>query len=378
VAGGLLVSALGPAAVFGLNAISFAGLVAVLGAHLRKGEAVPRSAEQEQMLGAMVAALRYARHAPAMKAVLFRAGIQVFGAVAPVALLPIFVRLRGWSGADYGWLMGAYGSGAILAALFGLPWLRGFLGTDRILATAALGSAVAAGTLSLHPGIVLTGFALALGGAGWMCTLNTLSVAAQSVFPNWVRARSSAIQLVVVMGSIALGAATWGQLTTHFSITMAFAAAGGWLLLALGSAWWRPIGDVEKLDLSPSNHWPGHQLATEPAPTDGPVLITIEYMIDPDDVREFREAMRHLRETRLRDGAFRCSLFRDLNEPMLFRETYLVGSWAEHLRQHKRVTMEDQRIEAKVIAFHRGPEKPAVRHLLMVSFRPPRGEEEGV
>jgi hypothetical protein len=84
--------------------------------------------------------------------------------------------------------------------------------------------------------------------------------------------------------------------------------------------------------------------------------------------------MRPLREVRLRDGAFRCSLFQDLEDPALFRETFLVGSWAEHLRQHQRATLDDQRIEAAVQAFHVGPEPVRIRHLLMVNLREAAGE----
>ncbi len=99
------------------------------------------------------------------------------------------------------------------------------------------------------------------------------------------------------------------------------------------------------------------------------MLITIDYHIDPADACAFRHAMRALRETRLRDGAFRSSLFHDLDNPKHFRETFLVGSWAEHLRQHTRATIEDKRIEEAVVAYHRSPEPPKVRHFLMTNLR---------
>ncbi len=85
IVGGLLVAALGPAPVFVLNAISFIAVIAVM--FNRAYAATPRSAQKEQMLGAITAALRYARHSPPMQAVLGRAGLHVFAAVAPIALL---------------------------------------------------------------------------------------------------------------------------------------------------------------------------------------------------------------------------------------------------------------------------------------------------
>ena len=367
IAGGLLVAALGPGPVFALNAVSVIAVIAAISSG--KSMAAPRSAQREQMLGAMAAAIRYVRHAPAMQAVLWRGGVHVFAAVAPVVLLPIIVHGRGWSGSDFGMLMGCYGSGAIAMALLALPKLRARFSFDQVLVGASLIAAGAAATVALVPGRIGMGFILAVMGACWMSGLNTFSVASQSAFPNWVRARSSAIYLVVIQGSFAIGALLWGRTASHFGAPIALAVAATCLLLSALLSRFLPISHVAQLDLSPSGHWAGHALTHEPAPEDGPVLVTIEYHIDPADAAAFRTAMFHLRETRLRDGAFRCSLFVDLVDPTLYRETFLVGSWAEHLRQHQRTTVEDQRLEQAVLAFHRGSEPPPVRHLLMTNLR---------
>ena len=367
IAGGILVAALGPAPVFALNAVSFVAVIVVMSTGTC--HAAPRSAQREQMLGAMAAAIRYTRHAPAMQAVLWRGGVHIFAAVAPVVLLPIIVRSRGWGAFDFGLLMGCYGAGAIAMALFALPKLRARFTFDRVLGGASLVSAVATAIVALVPGRLAMGLVLALAGAAWMSGMNTFSVASQSAFPNWVRARSSAIYLVVMQGAFAIGALVWGRLTSHFGAPLALAVAAAGLVLSAILSRFLPISHVEQLDLSPSGHWPGHTLVHEPAPEDGPVLITLEYHIDPADAAAFRAAMFHLRETRLRDGAFRCSVFVDLDDPTLYRETFLVGSWAEHLRQHERATVDDHRIENAVLAFHRGPEPPVVRHLLMTNLR---------
>jgi MFS family permease len=366
--GGLLLGSLGPAPVFALNALSFIAVIGVMstGSYI----ATPRSAQQEQMLGAMTAAIRYARHAPAMQAVLCRGGIHTFAAVAPVVLLPVIVHSRHWTASDFGLLMGCYGGGAILMALLWLPKLRAHCSFDQVLFGASLVSAVTTGILALVPGKLAMGLVLIVTGAAWISGMNTFSVASQSVFPNWVRARSSAIYLVVMQGAFAIGALTWGQLTSQIDAAPTLGIAAGCLVVSALLTRLVPISHVENLDLTPSGHWlPPNTMATEPAPSDGPVLITIEYQIDPKDAAAFRAAMLHLRETRLRDGAFRCSLFADLEDPTHFRETFLVGSWAEHLRQHERATVEDQRIERAVQNFHRGAEPPRVKHLLMVNLR---------
>ncbi|MEO5716057.1 MAG: MFS transporter [Luteolibacter sp.] len=374
IAGGLLLSSLGPVPVFALNALSFVAVIVVMstGTYV----ATPRSAQREQMLGAMAAAIRYVRHASAMRSVLARGGVHIFVAVAPVVLLPIIVHSRHWQASDFGLLMGCYGAGAIVTAVFVLSRLRARFSFDQVLFGASLVSALTTAVVALVPGKFWMGSVLFFSGGSWMAGLNTFSVASQSVFPNWVRARSSAIYLVVMQGCSALGAVVWGQITGHFSAPLALGIAAAGLVVSAILSKLLPISHVEKLDLTPSKHWHDHTLANEPEPDDGPILITIEYRIDPARAVAFRAAMFHLRETRLRDGAFRCSVFVDLDDAAIYRETFLVGSWAEHLRQHERATKEDHRIEQAVLAFHLGEAPPVVRHLLMTNLRE-RGKVDG-
>ena len=60
----------------------------------------------------------------------------------------------------------------------------------------------------------------------------------------------------------------------------------------------------------------------------------------------------------------RWGLFEDAARPGRFIESFMVESWAEHLRQHERSTMTDRRQEEKAVAFHRGDGLPAVTHWL--------------
>jgi quinol monooxygenase YgiN len=111
----------------------------------------------------------------------------------------------------------------------------------------------------------------------------------------------------------------------------------------------------------------------EPGPGlgEGPVLVTVEYRIDPAKETEFRMAARRLKRGRLRSGARRWSLYSDMADPGRFIESFLVETWLEHLRQHERVTVNDRGIEEEVRAFHEGSDPPKVNHFLA---RPlPRG-----
>ena len=121
---------------------------------------------------------------------------------------------------------------------------------------------------------------------------------------------------------------------------------------------------LEDLSLTPWVHWPEPVVVVEPKPDDGPVLVTVEYRIDPNRVQEFRRAMRDMRRVRRRDGAFRWGLYGDTSDPSRFVETYLVESWAEHLRQHTRITEADRKIEERAFAFHLDSGAPEATHLI--------------
>ena len=55
---------------------------------------------------------------------------------------------------------------------------------------------------------------------------------------------------------------------------------------------------------------------------------------------------------------------RDNAEPGSFVESFIVESWAEYLRQHHRVTVADQQLEAQVRALCVDNQPPLVTHLL--------------
>ncbi len=116
--------------------------------------------------------------------------------------------------------------------------------------------------------------------------------------------------------------------------------------------------------MPPATLWPEPVVVVEPNPETGPVLVQIEYRIDPERVHEFRRAMRDLRRIRRRDGASRWGLFNDPVEPGCFVESFLVESWAEHMRQHGRATEADREVEDRVSAFQVGGNEPIATHLI--------------
>jgi quinol monooxygenase YgiN len=118
------------------------------------------------------------------------------------------------------------------------------------------------------------------------------------------------------------------------------------------------------VDLTPSGHWAEPAVSGEHASDRGPVMIQIEYRVDPAQSVEFVRALHGFKSVRKRDGALRWDVFEDAETPGLMIESFIVASWLEHLRQHERVTHDDHLTQEEVQRFHIGEGPPLVRHLI--------------
>ena len=94
------------------------------------------------------------------------------------------------------------------------------------------------------------------------------------------------------------------------------------------------------------------------------MLITVEYRGLAERADDFMEAMDAMRIFRRREGAIRWDLFRNLADSDRYLETFIVLSWGMHMRQHARVTVEDQAIEARAFAFLQAGVAPITAHLI--------------
>jgi transmembrane secretion effector len=200
------------------------------------------------------------------------------------------------------------------------------------------------------------------GGAVWIMLMASFNVATQTTVPSWVRARALALYLLTFQGGMAAGSLIWGSLAQHGGISVALWCAAGGLIVGLSATAWYPLTESEELDLTPSSHWPEPALAIAPDPEEGPVLVMVEYRIRPEQAQDFTLAMRAVQEQRLRDGAFRSGLYRDPADPSRYLETFVVESWAEHLRLHERMTVSDRIVEERARDFHIGRRPPAISH----------------
>lgn len=345
---GVLVAAVGPWLVFMLNALSYIGILAALLRWRREHEKSTLPAER--FFSAIRVGMRFVTHTRALQIVLIRGSAFFIFASATWSLFPLIVRQELQRGPEiYGLLLTCIGIGAVAGAIL-LPRVRARVSRDTLVAGASALYALAALSLAHLPYVPLLAVAMVATGVAWISILSALQVSAQMTLPAWVRARGLAAFVVVFMGGMAIGSVLWGQVATRIGIPAALtvAALGTWL--AIGLTWKFKLGHHQVLDFRPSMDWPAPLLAETPEPDSGPVMVTIEYRVQPTKRAEFVTAMSAVREMRRRNGAYFWELFHESSDPGLYLECFMDESWIEHLRQHERASVADRQIleQAKV------------------------------
>jgi len=167
----------------------------------------------------------------------------------------------------------------------------------------------------------------------------------------------------------------WGSVGARAGVDTALLLAG------LGTIATTALGLVARLpdataDVSPWNHWRMPAVVEDVALRleQGPVLVTVEYVVEPQHAKEFMRLIRKYERVRRRDGASQWGLYRDLERADAYLETFIVVSWAEHLRQHERLTRGDSDLEQLVTSHARGA--PTVRHLIHAQSKGERDQLE--
>ncbi|MGA7380999.1 MAG: MFS transporter [Terriglobales bacterium] len=213
--GGLVIAVAGSGVAFLLNAASFFGVIFFL---YRWKRPHLEGMETGRVRDAILTGLRYARGAPIVRCVLIRTGAFSLGASALLALLPLVARPHGASG--YGLLLGFFGLGALGGASV-LHGLRGRVSVDGVVACAIVVFAAmtfAAGQVQNFGWLSLILF---LSGTAWIGILACLNVAAQTMSPSFLRARTLSVYLLVLQGGMAIGSALWGAVASRVGVPTA-------------------------------------------------------------------------------------------------------------------------------------------------------------
>jgi MFS family permease len=363
---GFVVAAAGVGAAFVLNAASFIGVILVIARWRRPAH--KRTAPPERLVGGTVAGIRYVRYSPAIRSLLFRSGFAIFFATALTALLPLIARDVKDTPIVFGVLLGCFGLGAVLGAvLMQRARVRWSAETLVSAGVAIYGLAtLAVCTFRTLPALCAAMF---IAGSAWIMFISLINVFILNQAPDWVRARVLSISTLIIQGAVAAGSAAWGAIAAHFGVRAALLWAGAGTIATTALALFLRLPEAA-VDLTAWNHWPVPNLDSDALPAgyeSGPVLVTVEYDVGPSNVEEFIKAMRRFGRIRRRDGARRWAIFRDLENPGRYVETFMVSSWAEHLRQHERMTQADRELEESIQKYVRG--SPEVRHLVSAAVK---------
>ena len=363
--GGVIVAAVGAAAAFIINAVSYLGIIATLAWWKPKRA---RSELPPEPLGTAVAAgLRYALLSPHLLAILVRCVLYTIPIAAVPALMPIVARdLIGGGAATFGILLGGFGVGATLGALSSAT-LRERLTSDALLRLLSALACVAMVGIGQSRWPALTLLAHVLAGSVWTLAFANFNIAVQLSSPRWVTGRMLAIYHTTVFASVALGSWWWGEFASAAGMRESLTVAGVTSLVSLAVARWLPIA-VEKLgSLDPRARVELTPPSVEIHSASGPVVVVIEYRVPPVNAVEFAAVINEIGRIRRRDGARAWSICQDVDDIELWVERFECPTWLDYLRWRTRPTQSDQAVRERLAGLVVG-EHGHVRRLVV---RPP-------
>ena len=360
--GGLIVASAGAAAAFTLNAASYLPFILTLTRW--KPEVAPRRLPREAFGSAIAAGLRYVAMSPVLLKVMFRGFVFGLAAISVLALLPLIARdLVGGGAFTYGVLLGAFGVGAIGGALLNAR-LRERFSNEWIVRGAFLTFALAVTGLAFSGALWISAAMLLPAGASWVLALSLFNVSVQLSTPRWVVGRALALYQTATFGGMASGSFLWGQVAEVSGPKEALLLSAVVLLLGALAGLLGALPAFGTANLDPLNRFNEPTLRLDLRARSGPIQVMVDYVIPQENIPDFLAAMVDRRRIRIRDGARQWALLRDLEQPDIWVESYHVATWAEYLRHHERRTKADAEVTDRLLALHRGPDRPHVHRMI--------------
>lgn len=320
----------------------------------------------ETLFSGMSSGLRYLRHSPPLQSAVIRNLTFSSCASAVWALLPVIARDQlQMSAGGFGMLLGFFGAGAVVGALW-IPRHLRRVPLNTVIVGGVLAWGAATLVIAFAPWTILALAGTAVAGAAWVSVHASLSAGTQSSAPAWVRARAVSTNLVAVQASLALGSLLWGALASLADTRIALSVSAVVMLVLLLLTRHVKVSMGNEADVTTRVQLPELSLAIQPGADDGPVLIQIEYRVDPEDRRAFLSAVSAVEGVRRRNGASSWRIFRDLEDEGRYVERFVIKSWAEYTRQRARMTVAERALQQRVVALHREGEPIRISRLIGV------------
>lgn len=372
--GGLIVLAFGAKAAFGINATFYIPLWLAFLVWRRPHQ--PSRLPPERIDRAILSGGRYVLHAPALRTVLARSFLFGLCSASQSALAPLIAqKLLHGTAATYGIMLGAVGVGAVAGALFVGP-LRARYTTEFVVRVGTVCTAAVLVVIGLSHSLAITCLALLINGACATVSFAMLNVSVQLTAPRWVTARALSLYSSSLTGGVAFGAALWGKVASDWDVSIALVASGIAILATLLAAPFLPLpyGQDEAEDSVDLGYEP--EVAMNLTLRSGPIVVEVEYDVDPDEARTFYDLMLQVHKVRKRNGGFDWSLSRDIANPALWVERYHCPTWGDYLRMRNRYTPSDLDIQRAADTYNQSGHGRRVRRRLERPFGSVRWKAE--
>ena len=211
---------------------------------------------------------------------------------------------------------------------------------------------------------VLTAGALLFAGAGWTASVTLFNVGIQLAAPRWVAGRALAAYQAAIAGGIALGSWIWGSAAGAIGVKGALLISGAALVASSLLGFWMRMPLVSGPTLQALDPLADPEVRLSLTARSGPIVIEIEYRVEPVKARSFYAVMQHVQLSRQRNGAYGWSIARDIADPELWTERFHCPTWHDYLRQRSRATQSERALHLRANAFHIGPEPIRIRRML--------------
>jgi len=229
---GVALAALGSAACFGLNGLSFVAVI--VGLWLLRVEHVAPGT-RKRLLEEMRIGVTHVRGERPLVVLTALAFVSTFLGLPLLTFLPVFAQDVFHRGVGkYSEMMAFSGAGAVTGALL-VAWLGRFehMGRALLVVQAAFGALIVGFALSRTPW--LSDALLFAGGAALIIVFSLMTSLVQLIAPNEMRGRVMSIYMVAFRGGSPLGNLLSGYLAARFTAPVVLAANG---LLLVGVAFY--------------------------------------------------------------------------------------------------------------------------------------------
>jgi MFS family permease len=221
---GLILGAWGAGWAFILSLASFVGLFAVI---MLWRNRPPQPARQlHRFPSALREGVIFVAGTAPLRRLLSKAALNFLMISIFLALVPsVADKLLDGRPQTLGLLMASFGIGSVSGSLL-LSRLYRYFSRGRVIDMATATHGIAVLIIGFSADRYLSAGAAFLAGISWTAIMTSVNIIAQLLLPAPFRARGLSINLMAMMGALALGSGIWGQIAQAQGLREAFLVAG--------------------------------------------------------------------------------------------------------------------------------------------------------